>query len=115
MLCIRGYSLHYRYTLGVVRLNRVSSVAEGVDDGKDRFLYPRSTYRGEFSPENLAFNANLQEFAQRVAIICALETGGKITTEEAYDEIKQLWKQLDQSKKSLLDRPEPPSPELPLD
>ncbi len=67
----------------------------------DDFFYPRSRYRGEFTPENLAFNANLQEFAQRVSYICALETNGKISTEEAYLEIKSLWKQLKKSKKQL--------------
>ncbi|MBO1348661.1 MAG: hypothetical protein EBE86_015325 [Hormoscilla sp. GUM202] len=65
------------------------------------FLYPRSRYYGEFKPENLIFNANLQEFAQRVNYLCNLETGGKISPEEAYQEIKQLWKQLKRSKKQL--------------
>lgn len=68
----------------------------------DDFLIPRSKYHGEFTPQNLAFNANLQEFAQRVALICALETGGKISSSEAYDDIKKLWKDLKSSKKSLL-------------
>lgn len=68
---------------------------------RDEFLYPRSPYRGEFTPENLAFNANLQEFAQRVSYVCALETNGKISTEEAYKQIKSLWKQLKRSKKQL--------------
>lgn len=68
---------------------------------RDEFLYPRSPYRGEFTPENLAFNANLQEFAQRVSYVCALETNGKISTEEAYQQIKSLWKQLKRSKKQL--------------
>lgn len=68
---------------------------------RDKFLYPRSHYRGEFTPENLAFNANLQEFAQRVSYICALETSGKISPEEAYKQIKYLWKQLKKSKKKL--------------
>ncbi|MGB3535407.1 MAG: hypothetical protein WBA13_18055 [Microcoleaceae cyanobacterium] len=68
---------------------------------RDDFLYPHSRYRGEFTPENLAFNANLQEFAQRASYICALETNGKISTEEAYIEIKSLWKQLKKSKKQL--------------
>jgi len=67
----------------------------------DDFLYPRSSYRGDFTPENLVFNANLQEFAQRVSIICGLETGGKISGEEAYYQIKDLWKQLKQSKQNL--------------
>lgn len=68
---------------------------------RDDFLYPRSRYNGEFTPENLAFNANLQEFAQRVSYVCALETGGKIAPEEAYEQIRHLWKTLKKSKKSL--------------
>ena len=80
---------------------------------KDRFLYAMGRYRGEFTPEQLAFNANLQEFAQRVSLICSLETGGKISSRQAYDEIKQLWKSLRESKKALLDQMRPDPPELP--
>lgn len=65
------------------------------------FLYPRGRYYGKVKPENLVFNANLQEFAQRVSFICNLETAGKISPEEAYKQIKALWKELKQSKKSL--------------
>ncbi len=68
---------------------------------KREFLYPRSSYRGQFSPEALAFNANLQEFAQSVGYISALETGGKLSPEQAYKRMKQQWKQLKQSKKEL--------------
>lgn len=68
---------------------------------KDDLLYPRSRYYGEFKPENLVFNANLQEFAQRVSYICNLETAGKISTLAAYDQIKGLWKQLRDSKMEL--------------
>jgi hypothetical protein len=68
---------------------------------KSDFLFPRSRYRGNVGPENLVFNANLQEFAQRVSFITNLETNGKITPEESYREVKGLWKQLKQSKKSL--------------
>jgi isopropylmalate/homocitrate/citramalate synthase len=68
---------------------------------KDDFLYPRSSYRGEVKPENLLFNANLQEFAQKVSYICNLETGGKVVPEDAYEQIKALWKELKQSKKQL--------------
>ncbi|HEY9642493.1 MAG TPA: hypothetical protein V6C57_18545 [Coleofasciculaceae cyanobacterium] len=80
---------------------------------KNEFFYPQSHYHGEFTPEQLAFNANLQEFAQRVSIICSLETGGKVSTEEAYRQIRNLWKQLKQSKKALIDQPKPDKPELP--
>ncbi len=68
---------------------------------KENFLYPHYPYRGDVKPENLVFNANLQEFAQRVNYICNLETGGKMNPEEAYQEIKQLWKDLKSSRKSL--------------
>jgi hypothetical protein len=80
---------------------------------KDQFLYPIGQYRGEFSPAQLAFNANLQEFASRVSLICGLETGGKITGEQAYQEIKQLWQQLKLSKQALLDENNQPRPDLP--
>ena len=65
------------------------------------FLNPRSRYYGQIRPENLVFNANLQEFAQRVGYICNLQTGGKLSAEESYEQIKSLWKQLKRSKKHL--------------
>jgi hypothetical protein len=68
---------------------------------KNSFLYPRSRYYGNFQPETLAFNANLQEFAQKISYITCLETGGKLSPEEAYEQIKALWKQLKHSKKEL--------------
>lgn len=67
----------------------------------NNFLYPRSRYYGTVKPENLVFNANLQEFAQRASYICNLETAGKLSPEEAYNQIKSLWEQLKQSKKQL--------------
>ena len=68
---------------------------------KEDFLYPRSRYYGEFKPENLVFNANLQEFAQKISVICNLETSGKLPPGEAYEQIKALWKELKESKKQL--------------
>ncbi len=65
------------------------------------FLYPRSRYYGQVKPENLVFNANLQEFAQRVTYISCLETRGKLAPEEAYQQIKVLWKQLERTNKQL--------------
>lgn len=76
------------------------------NNDKDNFLYPKGTYRGEITPNNpnnLVFNANLQEFAQKVSYICGLETNGKITSKEAYNRIKELWHQIKSSKKELLD------------
>jgi hypothetical protein len=65
------------------------------------FLFPRHPYRGRFSPESLAFNANLQEFSQRIDYIVALQTGNKMAPEEAYKQIKTLWKQLKRSRKEM--------------
>ena len=68
----------------------------------DSFLYPNHRYRSDnFSPENLVFNHNLQEFTQKVSFICSLETSGKLTPEESYKQIKSLWKELKRSKKEL--------------
>ena len=68
---------------------------------RSEFLYPRSRYYGQVKPENLVFNANLQEFAQRVSYICNLETAGKLSPEESYEQIKTLWEQLKRTKKQL--------------
>ena len=67
----------------------------------DNFLSPRSRYYGEFSPQQLTFNANLQEFANRIGYISGLQTGGKLSPDEAYSQIKTLYKQLKRSKKGL--------------
>ena len=67
----------------------------------DFFLYQNNRYTGEFKPENLVFNSNLQEFTQKVSYICSLETAGKLTPEEAYQQIKSLWKDLKRTKKQL--------------
>jgi hypothetical protein len=68
---------------------------------KNSFLYPCHRYHGEFKPENLLFNANLQEFAQRVSYIYNLQNTGKLNSQEAYNRIESLWKQLEQSKQQL--------------
>ncbi|MBC1220002.1 hypothetical protein GNF10_02630 [Nostoc sp. UCD121] len=75
---------------------------------KNKFLYLRSRYYGQVKPENLVFNANLQEFAQKVSYITSLETSGKLEPEDAYKQIKALWKQLKRSKKALFIGEEPP-------
>ncbi|WP_310480994.1 hypothetical protein [Chamaesiphon sp. VAR_48_metabat_403] len=67
----------------------------------DFFLYNNNRYNGDFTPQHLVFNSNLQEFTQRVSFICSLETAGKLTPEESYKQIKALWKELKRSKKQL--------------
>lgn len=64
---------------------------------RDRFLFPRSRYHGQVKPENLVFNANLQEFAQRAGFIANLETAGKLSPADAYQQIQTLWQKLENS------------------
>ena len=82
------------------------------DEQTRNFLYPLSRFYGKFTPEQLAFNANLQEFAQRVSLLCGLETGGKLSPDETYQQIKVLWQELTESKKQLLDEAERDRPDL---
>ncbi|HEY9664569.1 MAG TPA: hypothetical protein V6C65_39515 [Allocoleopsis sp.] len=64
---------------------------------KSSFVMPQSRYRGQVKPENLVFDANLQEFSQRVSLISGLQTNGKLTAQEAFEQIESLWQQLETS------------------
>jgi phage-related tail protein len=64
------------------------------------------SYRGDdWSPERLMFHQNLETFAERVGLIVGLQGNGKITQEEAYAQIKRIWKSLKQSKDHLINQP----------
>ena len=66
-------------------------------------LEAHGSYRGEdWSPERLAFHQNLETFAERVGLIVGLQANGKLSQEKAYAQIKQIWKELKQSKDALL-------------
>lgn len=65
------------------------------------YLIHKSKFRGKWTPENVVFDDNLQEFSQRVGFICALESNGKLSPIDAYRQIKQLFKQLKKSKRGL--------------
>ncbi|AVH64086.1 MULTISPECIES: DUF7219 family protein [Nostoc] len=69
---------------------------------KINFLYQRYRYLGKHTPQNFLFNANLQEFSQRVCYLSNLQTLGKISSQECYEEIELLWQQLTQSFKTLI-------------
>ena len=62
-----------------------------------------SSYRGnDWTPERLAFHQNLEAFAERVGLIVGLQSNGKISQDQAYTEIRKIWKELKGSKSSLL-------------
>jgi len=63
------------------------------------------SYRGDhWTPERLMFHQNLETFAERVGLIVGLQGNGKITQEEAYAQIRTIWKSLKKSKDLLIDR-----------
>jgi len=72
-----------------------------MDHSMHNFLYPRASYQGPAQPGQLVFNANLQEFAQRVSYISNLNTNGKLTADEAFAHIQYLWETLKHSRAGL--------------
>lgn len=68
---------------------------------RHNFFYPRQRYYGAWTPQTMVFNANLQEFAKRVSYISGLQTNGKLSSQEAFEEIKCLWERLKKSKELL--------------
>jgi hypothetical protein len=72
-------------------------------DGVRSPLEAHSSYRGDdWTPTSLVFHQNLESFAERVGLIVALQSNGKLTQEQAYDQIRTIWKKLGESKKDLL-------------
>lgn len=60
----------------------------------EQFLYAQPSFRASSHPKRVMFDASLQEFAQRVSYIAGLESGGKLSAEESYQAIQDLWKEL---------------------
>lgn len=70
---------------------------------KEEFLYPTPS----FSPDtdmsflDIAQINNLNNFSHHVSYLTNMAIGGKLTSNEAYKEIKKLYKAMKQSHKSL--------------
>lgn len=65
------------------------------------FLYPQPAFRASSQPQRIMYDANLQEFAQRVSYIAGLESGGKLSAEESYQAISSLWEVLASQRRQL--------------
>lgn len=79
------------------------SEAEENQDGVRSPLEAHSSYRGDdWTPTSLVFHQNLESFAERVGLIVALQSNGKLSQEQAYAQIRTIWKKLGESKKDLL-------------
>jgi hypothetical protein len=71
---------------------------------QSNFLTVKYPYHGPLDPnhpEALLFDANLQEFAQKVGYISCLETSGKLPPDIAFQEVEELWKNLKDATESL--------------
>ena len=80
------------------------SAHESESVGVQSPMETHGSYRGDdWSPQRLLFHQNLETFAERVGLIVGLQGNGKITQEEAYAQIKRIWKDLKQSKDHLID------------
>jgi hypothetical protein len=85
-----------------------SGNGEGGAEGVRSPMEAHGGYRGDdWSPERLAFHQNLESFADRVGLIVGLQSNGKISQEQAYSQIKKLWKDIKQSKDVLLNAGRP--------
>ena len=80
--------------------------AQPEEDGVRSPMEPHSTYRGsDWTPQRLMFHQNLESFAERVGLVVGLQSNGKVTQEQAYAEIRRIWKELKDSKDILLNSP----------
>ena len=62
-----------------------------------------SSFHGkDWTPQRAAFHQNLEQFADRIGLIVGLQANGKISQEEAYEQIQSHWKTLKTSKNDLL-------------
>lgn len=50
------------------------------------------------------FHQNLESFADRVGLIVGLQSNGKLSQEQAYSQIRKIWKELKLSKDVLLEK-----------
>ncbi|WP_017301542.1 DUF7219 family protein [Nodosilinea nodulosa] len=64
-------------------------------------MFPFGPYQGRFSLENLAFNANLQEFTWQASKIADSHGQGHIASDEVLHQLELLWQQLKASKHGL--------------
>jgi hypothetical protein len=70
---------------------------------KEEFLYPTPPMNPETDVSflDIATTNNLNNFSHHVSYLTNMAIGGKLTPEEAYQEIKKLYKAMKQSHKSL--------------
>ena len=73
------------------------------EDGIRNPMETHSSFHGaDWTPQRAAFHQNLEQFADRIGLIVGLQANGKVSQEKAYEQIKEMWNDLKQSRKGLL-------------
>ena len=73
------------------------------DDGIRNPMETYSSFHGDdWTPQRAAFHQNLEQFADRIGLIVGLQANGKVSQEKAYEQIKEMWKHLKESRNGLL-------------
>ncbi len=62
---------------------------------------PSKRYQNQANSEYLAYLDNLQEFSVQLSYISSLTSVGKLSVDESYTQVKQLWKTLSLSRQQL--------------
>ncbi|MFU8885822.1 MAG: hypothetical protein ACNA8O_10235 [Cyanobacteriota bacterium] len=71
--------------------------------GRQSPMEAHGSYRAsDWTPQRLMFHQNLESFAERVGLLVGLQSNGKVTQEQAYAEIRKLWKDLKGTRGNLL-------------
>ena len=88
------------------RLGKSGAPAPEPDSALNALASPmeaHSSYYGDdWSPQRLMFHQNLESFAERVGLVVGLQSNGKVSQEQAYGQIRRIWKELKESKDALL-------------
>ena len=68
---------------------------------RSEFIHPHSHFYGKSSPENIKFYNLMEDFVQEASLISNLAGNGKMSLDDAFSEIEELWKQVIKSKEDL--------------
>ena len=82
-----------------MRYSKMTTTKNEMNKDLEKFLFAVPTGDGDFL--DIAAQNNLSVYATHVGYISSLTSSGKITTEDAYSQIKKLTKSLRESYKTL--------------
>jgi hypothetical protein len=79
----------------VANFNVLAAMFERFAMNKFDFFCPQARYTGTPLPGHETFNFHFQYFANRVSLLCALQTGGKLSPSDAHRRLLHLWQEFE--------------------